>query len=90
MYSFTEIHNELINFTHVNLKVPLEILIEDPDFQSLNLDSLSILEILLHGDDTYGSHVLDYLEDGLIDGERPSKLSELAVLIPKCMNSVND
>lgn len=90
MNSIDDIHAELVRFAQGNLNIPLDILNSDPDFESLNLDSLSVLELLLHGDDSFGSHVLDYLEDGLIKGKTPTKISELAMLIPLCMKPINE
>lgn len=80
-----EIHEELVRFAVTKLKVAPELLVNDPSFDDLSVDSLTKLEILLHGDDTFGSHVLDYMEDGLLTGAPPNRLSELALLIPQCM-----
>ena len=85
MNSTDEIYAELLRFAEVKLKLPAEQLQADPSFEDLNIDSLSKLELLLHGDDTFGSHVLDYLEDGLLAEPPPTRLSELALLIPQCM-----
>jgi hypothetical protein len=63
---------------------------DDPTFEDMNADSMTKLEILLYADDTFGSHVLDYIEDGLLKGEPPTRLSELAALVPKCMVSAKD
>ena len=91
MVSVAEIHNELIEFAQIKLKVPREQLVSDPSFIEMNVDSLSKLEILLHGDDTFGSHVLDYMEDGLLESEQvPTRLSELAHLIPLCMRPAKE
>lgn len=84
MKSTPEIHAELLRFAEIKLKVPAERLADDPSFEEMSVDSLTKLEILLHGDDTFGSHVLDYLEDGLLTEPPPTRLSELALLIPKC------
>lgn len=85
MQSTDEIHAELMRFAQAKLKLSAEQLQEDPSFEELNIDSLSKLELLLHGDDTFGSNVLDYLEDGLLAEPPPMRLSELALLIPRCM-----
>lgn len=60
----------------------------DENFSNLQIDSMSRLEILLHADDTFGSFVLDYLEEGLLDDKHPNTLRELAELIPQCMTPV--
>jgi hypothetical protein len=85
MKTTDEIHAELLRFAEIKLKVPAERLAADPSFEEMSVDSLTKLEILLHGDDTFGSHVLDYLEDGLLKDSPPTRLSELAMLITKCM-----
>jgi hypothetical protein len=85
-----EIHEELLRFAEIKLKVPAERLAHDPSFEEMSVDSLTKLEILLHGDDTFGSHVLDYLEDGLLTEPPPTRLSELALLIPKCMRPAKE
>ena len=61
----------------------------DESFSNFQFDSMSRLEILLHADDTFGSFVLDYLEEGLLDDKQPNTLRELAELIPLCMTPVN-
>ena len=90
MKSTHEIHAELLRFAEIKLKVPAERLAADPSFEEMSVDSLTKLEILLHGDDTFGSHVLDYLEDGLLTEPPPTRLSELALLIPKCMRPAKE
>ena len=90
MKSTHEIHAELLRFAEIKLKVPAERLAEDPSFEDMSVDSLTRLEILLHGDDTFGSHVLDYIEDGLLTDPPPTRLSELASLIPKCMRPAKE
>lgn len=90
MKSTHEIHAELLRFAEIKLKVPAERLADDPSFEEMSVDSLTKLEILLHGDDTFGSHVLDYLEDGLLTDSPPTRLSELASLIPKCMRPAKE
>jgi hypothetical protein len=90
MKSTHEIHAELLRFAEIKLKVPAERLADDPSFEEMSVDSLTKLEILLHGDDTFGSHVLDYLEDGLLTEPPPTRLSELALLIPKCMRPAKE
>lgn len=90
MKSTHEIHAELLHFAEIKLKVPAERLADDPSFEEMSVDSLTKLEILLHGDDTFGSHVLDYLEDGLLTDPPPTRLSELASLIPKCMRPAKE
>ncbi len=79
------IHAELKRFVHQRFKVDPELLRTDPSFEEMQADSLTRLEILLHADDTFGSHVLDHIEDGLISGTPPQRLSELAALVPQCM-----
>ncbi len=79
---------ELQRFVAVKFKVDPKRLAEDPTFDEMNADSMARLEILLHGDDTFGSHVLDYIEDGLLQDRTPVRLSELAALIPECMEPV--
>ncbi len=81
------IHEELKRFVNKRYKVERSILEADPSFEDIGADSLTRVEILLHGDDTFGSHVLDYMEDGLLEGDPPTRLSELATLIPVCMRS---
>jgi hypothetical protein len=90
MKSVHDIHAELLRFAEIKLKVPVARLADDPSFEEMSLDSLTKLEILLHGDDTYGSHVLDYLEDGLLTDPPPTRLSELASLITKCMRPAKE
>ena len=90
MNSTHEIHAELLRFAEIKLKVPAERLADDPSFEEMSVDSLTKLEILLYGDDTFGSHVLDYLEDGLLTELPPKRLSELALLIPKCMRPAKE
>ncbi len=85
-----EIHSELQRFVIEKFKVDPQVLMSDPTFEEMNADSMTRLEILLHGDDTFGSHVLDYIEDGLLKEDPPARLSELAMLIPQCMVSVKD
>lgn len=85
-----QIHHELMRYVESKHKVSADMLMSDPSFQDMNVDSLTKLEILLHGDDTFGSHVLDYLEDGLITGAPPTRLSELALLIPQCMTPAKE
>lgn len=85
-----QIHQELMRYVESKHKVSADILISDPSFQDMDVDSLTKLEILLHGDDTFGSHVLDYLEDGLLTGAPPTRLSELALLIPQCMKPAKE
>lgn len=75
---------ELKHYVHTRFKVGQETLEEDPSFEDMGADSITRLEILLHADETFGSHVLDYLEDGLLEGEPPRRLSELAALVPRC------
>ena len=81
----TLIHDELKRFVHKTFKVERDALDADPSFDEMGADSLTKLEILLHGDETFASHVLDYLEDSLLDVNPPTKLGELAALIPMCM-----
>lgn len=90
MKTTDEIHAELLRFATIKLKVPVEHLAGDPSFEEMSVDSLTKLEILLHGDDTFGSHVLDYMEDGLLTDAPPTRLSELALLIPKCMRPAKE
>ncbi len=85
-----EIHSELQKFVIEKFKIDSQQLEGDPTFEEMNADSMTRLEILLHGDDTFGSHVLDYIEDGLLKEDPPARLSELAALIPQCMVSVKD
>jgi hypothetical protein len=85
-----KIQAELQKFAIDKFKIDPALLADDPTFEEMNADSMSRLEILLYGDDTFGSHVLDYIEDGLIEHEPPSRLSELAQLIPKCMVPVKE
>ena len=80
-----KIHSELQKFVAEKFKVDLSLLEGDPTFEEMNADSMTRLEILLHADDTFGSHVLDYIEDGLLIIDPPARLSELAALIPQCM-----
>ena len=61
----------------------------DDDFLDLQFDSMSRLEILLYADDTFGSFVLDYLEEGLLADKQPNTLRELAEIVPLCMIPVN-
>ena len=75
------IHAELKRFVHQRFKVDPDLLRADPSFEEMQADSLTRLEILLHADDTFGSHVLDHIEDGLISGTPPQRLSELAALV---------
>jgi hypothetical protein len=75
---------ELKHYVHTRFKVSQETLEEDPSFEDMGADSITRLEILLHADETFGSHVLDYLEDGLLEGTPPKHLSELAALVPRC------
>jgi acyl carrier protein len=84
------IHDELKRFVHKTFKVERAALDADPSFDDMGADSLTKLEILLHGDETFASHVLDYLEDSLLDGNPPTRLSELAALIPKCMKDPSE
>uniref|UniRef100_UPI0035AE7FD8 hypothetical protein n=1 Tax=Limnohabitans sp. TaxID=1907725 RepID=UPI0035AE7FD8 len=77
--------SELKNYVVTKFKLDVGLLEGDPNFEEMNADSMTRLEILLHADDTYGSHVLDYIEDGLLTGQPPERLSELAALIPLCM-----
>ena len=79
-----KIHSELQKFVVEKFKVAPSLLEGDPTFEEMNADSMTRLEILLHADDTFGSHVLDYIEDGLLKGDPPARLSELAALIPQC------
>ena len=72
----------IMNISDSNISV-------DENFSNLQIDSMSRLEILLHADDTFGSFVLDYLEEGLLDHKHPNTLRELAELIPLCMTPVN-
>ena len=90
MKTIEQINAELIQFCHIHFKIPVDVLKNDPSFDEMNLDSLTKLEILFHADEAHGSNVLDYLEDGLIDGNPPSRLSELAKLIPKCLIPVKE
>lgn len=90
MKTTEEIHAELLRFAEIKLKVPAERLADDPSFEEMSVDSLTKLEILLHGDDTFGAHVLDYLEDGLLTDAPPTRLSELALLISKCMRPAKE
>lgn len=90
MKTTDEIHAELLRFAVNKLKVSADKLADDPSFEDMSVDSLTKLEILLHGDDTFGSHVLDYLEDGLLTDPPPNRLSELAKLIPKCMRPAKE
>lgn len=90
MKTIEEIQAELLRFAVIKLKVPAERLADDPSFEEMSVDSLTKLEILLHGDDTFGSHVLDYMEDGLLTDAPPTRLSELALLIPKCMRPAKE
>ena len=87
MPEHTLIFEELKRFVNKRYKVEKALLDSDPSFDDFGADSLTKVEILLHGDDTFGSHVLDYLEDGLLEGEPPSRLSELASLIPECVRN---
>ncbi len=80
------IHTELKRFVHTRYKIDMEILDADPSFENIGVDSLTRVEILLHGDDTFGSCVLDYLDDGVLQGEPPARLSELANLILECID----
>lgn len=80
-----EIHSELQKFVVEKFKVDPALLMNDPTFEELNADSMTRLEILLHVDDSFGSHVLDHIEDGLLTCAPPERLSELAALIPQCM-----
>ncbi|ARV18647.1 hypothetical protein AEP_01703 [Curvibacter sp. AEP1-3] len=79
------IHEELKGFVHTRYKISMEVLDGDPNFEEFGADSLTRVEILLHCDDTFGSFVLEYLEDGLLQGDPPSRLSDLARLIPLCL-----
>jgi hypothetical protein len=90
MTTTEEIHDALLQFAVNRLKLPADVFLNDPSFEEMNIDSLTKLEILLYGDDTFGSHVLDYLEDGLLKDQIPNRLSELALLIPKCMRPAKD
>lgn len=69
---------ENFNISDINFSV-------DENFSNMHFDSMSRLEILLYADDTFGSFVLDYLEEGLLDEKHPNTLRELAELIPLCM-----
>lgn len=80
-----KIQIELQRFVVEKFKIDPASLADDPTFEEMNADSMTRLEILLHGDDTFGSHVLDYIEDGILEQEPPTRLSELAQLIPHCM-----
>ena len=81
---------ELRRFVSKSFRIERAVLDVDPTFEDMGADSMTRLEILIHGDDTFGSHVLDQLEDGLIEGEPPTRLSELAALIPLCLQSAAD
>ena len=70
------IHQELQKFVAQKFKISPEILAQNPSFEQINADSMTRLEILLHGDDTFGSRVLDDIEDGLLLGEPPKSLYE--------------
>jgi hypothetical protein len=53
----------------------------------MNADSMTRLEILLHGDDTFGSNVLTAIEEGLLPCEPPKTLYELAILIAQSVQA---
>ena len=81
---------ELQIFISKEMGIPLSEISVDKHFSELQLDSMSHLEILLYADDTFGSHVLDYLEEGLLGDKRPNSLRELVLLIPDCMIPVSE
>lgn len=84
MKTIEEIHAQLKLHVQNKLHISQELLINDPSFEEMNMDSLTKLELMFDADDICGSHVLEYIEDGLIDGDPPTRLSELAALIPLC------
>ena len=84
------IHRELKQHVIEKFKIDPKVVEEDLTFEEMNADSMTRLEILLHADDTYGSHVLDYIEDGLLGGDPPERLSELAQWIPRCLKPASD
>jgi hypothetical protein len=86
----SDIHRELKIFVANKFKIDPKLVEDDPTFEEMNADSMTRLEILLHADDTYGSHVLDYIEDGILEGNPPERLSELAILVPKCLAPVSE
>lgn len=77
--------NDLKFFVAKKLNIPDSNISVDDNFSSLQIDSMFRLEILLHVDDTFGSFVLDYLEEGLLVDRQPNTLKELAEVIPLCM-----
>ena len=81
--------NDLKIFTVNKMNISNSNISVDAHFLNLQIDSMSRLEILLHADDTFGSFVLDYLEEGLLIDKEPNTLRELAELIPLCMTAVN-
>ena len=81
------IYQELQRYVAKKFKIAPELLEKNPTFEQMNADSMTRLEILLHGDDTFGSHVLDDIEEGLLQGEPPKTLHELAVLIAQSVQA---
>lgn len=79
-----EVLRELVRYTVDRLRLEPAKVSGDLSFEEMAVDSLTRLELLMHADDTFGSHVLDALEAGDAGPVPPTRLSELATWVLRC------
>jgi len=79
-----DVHRELVRYAVDRLSLEPAKVTRDLSFEEMAVDSLTRLELLMHADDTFGSHVLDRLEAGKITEAPPTRLSELAAWVLRC------
>lgn len=75
---------ELRRYAVENLRLEPAQVTRDLSFEEMAVDSLTRLELLMHADDTFGSHVLEALEAGDAGLVPPTRLSELATWVLRC------
>jgi hypothetical protein len=78
------VHAALGRYAVERLRLDPALVARDLCFEEMAVDSLTRLELLLHADDTFGSHVLDALEAGDATQPPPTRLSELAAWVLRC------
>lgn len=79
-----EVRAELGRYAVERLRLDPALVARDLRFEEMAVDSLTRLELLMHADDTFGSHVLDTLEAGRLTQSPPTRLSELAAWVLRC------
>lgn len=79
-----EVHAALGRYAVERLRLDPALVARDLRFEEMAVDSLTRLELLLHADDTFGSHVLEALEAGDATQPPPTRLSELAAWVLRC------